>query len=212
MSNEPENQPSSVLERCLNRARSGDDAAINELFEAFYPRVRSMVHHSLAADLRRGRPWLTARFSTGDVVQDVFRSVLEDLSVFSGRTEASFVSYLAMVVRNRILDTIRHHEAERRDGRRGIQPVHPPESDSREESPVELAIAGDTLDRFNEELGRFPERERLLLRARLEGTASFDELAEQLGYSSLYAARRAYFAAQAKLSVRMRPETQGEPG
>jgi len=50
------------------------------------------------------------------------------------------------------------------------------------------------------------------LRARLEGLASFRELAEQLGYGSESAARRAFFEAQARLVLRLRapPSAGGE--
>ena len=209
MTKSPLNTPSGPLEEKLDLARAGDAQAINELFEQFYPRVQSMVHHSLATDLRRSRPWLSAKFSTGDVVQEVFRAVLKDLSVFAGKSEQSFVSYLAMVVRNRIIDTIRFHEAELRDGRRGAPPVIENETSSKSSGPVEEAIAADALDRFHAALAEFSERERLLLRSRFEGTASFVELAEQLGYSSVYSARRAYFSAQARLSARLRPEEEG---
>ena len=52
----------------LHCARSGDPAACDQLFQHFYPVVERMVHMSLSRDLRLKRPWLTARFSTGDMV------------------------------------------------------------------------------------------------------------------------------------------------
>ena len=86
----------------LEAARRGDRAATEVLFRRFYPGVERMVHRSLSQDLRSNRPWLNVRFSTGDVVQDVFRSLLRDLSGFEGDTEGTFSWYLAMVVRNRL--------------------------------------------------------------------------------------------------------------
>ena len=55
---------------------------------------------------------------------------------------------------------------------------------------------------FHELLQSFSEPERLLLRGRIEQGAEFQDLADQLGYSSVWAARRAFYAAQTKLLIR----------
>lgn len=187
----------------LAAARQGDAAAQDRLFRRFYPRVERMVHARLARDLRTRRPWLAARFSTGDVVQEVFRSVLADLRAFAGTNEDAFAGYLAMVVRNRIIDAVRFHEASARDGRRSREALDavtaPPESSD----AAEEVAAGEELARFHAVLAEFPEREQLLLRARLGRAESFPELAQQLGYSSPTAARRAFHAAEARLALRL---------
>ena len=201
----PDDLTPTDFEATLRLAKAGDEVATNRLFERFYPSVRRLVHHSMSTDLRRSRPWLAARFSTGDVVQEVFRSVLEDLTGFGGSTERAFAAFLSMVVRNRIIDAIRFHEAERRDGRRGAPPVPENEHPSGEDRPDRTAASSEEIERFHRALSQFPERERLLLRARFEGTASFAELTETLGYSSESAARRAFFTAQARLAVQLRP-------
>ncbi|QDV09589.1 RNA polymerase sigma factor [Planctomycetes bacterium Poly30] len=203
-------EPDRNFAATLVAAKAGDSSAVNELFQLFYPRVKSLVHKSLALDLRNSRPWLTARFSTGDVVQEVFRSVLGDLSSFGGTTEKAFTGYLTMVVRNRIIDAIRFHEADRRDGRRGAAPLPEDEHPSDAAGPVSEVANAEEIDRFHEALAGFPEREQLLLRARFEETASFAELTEQLGYPSESTARRAYFAAQAKLAVQLRSASMGD--
>ena len=209
MLHQPSDDP---FEATLSRAVSGDKEAINELFERFYPHVSRLVHQSLSMDLRRNRPWLSARFSTGDVVQEVFRTVLGDLRSFGGRTERAFAGYLAMVVRNRLIDAIRFHEAARRDGRRGTLPLM--EQDQHDvpeaEAPERIAAANEEIDLFHAALAGLPEREQLLLRARFDGVASFADLTEQLGFTSTTATRRAFAAAQAKLVVRMGRDAQGE--
>lgn len=187
----------------LEKAREKDPASLDSLFKRFYPKVERMVHMNLATDLRVNRPWMSARFSTGDVVQEVFRSVLTDLDSFAGSNEGAFAGYLAMIVRNRILDVIRFHEAARRDGRRGGQPVEDTGLPSPEDDPQEAAASQEELMRFHEALQRFPERERLLIRARFEKSASFEELTERLGFSSVSVARRAFYAAQARLATEL---------
>ncbi|MEM6675277.1 MAG: hypothetical protein AAF726_20685, partial [Planctomycetota bacterium] len=74
--------PSAEFEPLLRAARGGDADALDRLFRRYYPRVEELVHVGLVRDLRRGRPWLLARFSTGDIVQDVFRRLLQDLGAF----------------------------------------------------------------------------------------------------------------------------------
>jgi len=163
-----------------------------------------MVHLSLSRDLRLKRPWLSARFSTGDMVQEVFRSLLRDLSGFEGRTEEAFKGYLAMVIRNRLIDAIRFHEAAQRDGRRTHTADESLQVASAQRSPGTGAQSVEELEAFHAVLESFPEKERLLLRGRLEQELKFTELAEQLGYPSKWAARRSFYAAQAQLAIRLR--------
>jgi RNA polymerase sigma factor (sigma-70 family) len=188
----------------LESARHGDVEALNELTERFYPAVQALVHHRLATDMRHRRPWLAARFSTGDVVQSVFEGVLRDIGTFAGRSEEAFVGYLATVVRNRILDAVRFHEAAQRDGRRMHSITPEFDAEGREVDPAEAAISAEGMEQLMAALARFEPRVQHLLRARMEGLASFRELAEQLGYGSESAARRAFFDAQARLSLDLR--------
>ncbi len=109
-----------------------------------------------------------------------------------------------MVVRNRLVDAVRFHEAAQRDGRRTShhETDDVPASGPRPccgDSPV-----ADEEEVFRELLGEFEEREQLLIRARLEQSASYQDLADQLGYSSRCAAQRAFYSAQTKLLMRLR--------
>jgi len=206
---DPVTSPSS-FRATLTAARRGDTEALDALATRFYPTVQRIVHHRLATDLRTSRPWLTARFSTGDVVQEVFQAVLRDLDAFAGESEDAFVGYLAMVVRNRIIDAIRFHQAERRDGRRTrtAPTAFDPAQDGLD--PVAEVASTEQVERFFEALAQFEPREQLLLRARFEGVASFEALAAQLGYGSESTARRVFYTAQAKLSLLLKVRGEGE--
>ena len=69
-------------------------------------------------------------------------------------------------------------------------------------SPPSRAAAGrEYIARVLAALQEMEPRVQLLVRARLEDTASFTELARQLGYGSETAARRAFYAAQARLTL-----------
>lgn len=197
----------------LERARAGDEQALEGLVDRFYTRVQSDVHRKLSRDVRSSRPWLEARFSTGDVVQEVFRSVLGDLDGFGGETEDAFCGWLAIVVRNRIVDSIRFHEAACRDGRMGqaipddVDALGPNDSTD----PAHAAARREQVEKLEEALQEFEPRLRMLFRARVEGLASFRELAEQLGYGSESSARRAFFDAQARLALKLK-DTRSDRG
>lgn len=192
--------PSQFL-RTLVCAREGSRDALDDLARRFYPAVQELVHRRLACDLRRGRSWLSAHFSTGDVVQSVFESVLQDLRAFQGATEEAFIGYLAAVVHHRILDALRFHQAAQRDARRsqGLQTGF--DAVGSEPDPADEVQRADETARLQVALARFEPREQHLLRARMDELASFRELAEQLGYGSESAARRAFFDAQARLLI-----------
>lgn len=202
-------QPDPGFVRLIERAKEGEREALAELFERFYPRVERQVHRALTTDVRNGRPWLGARFSTADIVQDTFHGVLRDIGTFMGVTEAAFAGYLTMVVRNRIIDSVRHHEADRRDGRRGEPSLHPDEHGSDANDPSERAALSDEYDAYQRALKTLPEREQLLVRARLEGVATLEELTESLGFSSVSTTRRVFLAAKARISVLLERAVQG---
>ena len=195
--------------KTLSAAKRGDPQALEEIFSGFYPRVQQMVHRGLSRDLRVSRSWLTSRFSTGDVVQEVFRGLLKDLSGFRGESEEAFTGYLAMLVRNRLMDAVRFHQAAQRDGRRVRGGVEDLDTESSVEGPDAQAASIEEMERFHNALQAFPERDRLLLRARLEQGTTFEELAAMLGYSSKFAARRSFYAAQAQLAIRLSPSEAG---
>lgn len=180
-----------------------------ELCERHYPRVQERVHRLLARDIRRGRPWLSAMLSTGDVVHEVFLGVVRDFDGFRGGSEHAFVAYLARLVRNRLIDSVRHHEASRRDSRRTerdldaiVDPHATPGSNSAEREDAELVRAI---------LAQFPERDRALLRGRLEDEEPFAALAKSLGYASADSARKAFAAVQARLLARLQTARESPP-
>ena len=132
----------------LECARAGDTRAQDALFKALDPTMERLVHKGLSRDVRRGRPWLDARFSTGDVVQEVFCKLLVDLPSFVGTKERALVGYLVASIRHRLIDAIRFHEASQRDGRRTV--LQPEERDptGRLRSPVSDVASAEEIERF----------------------------------------------------------------
>lgn len=168
-----------------------------EWCERYYPLVSGRVHRLLDRDLRRGRPWLGAVLSTGDIVHEVFLGVVRDFEDFRGRSEHAFVAYLARLVHNRLIDAVRHHEASRRDQRRLERDVV--ELCDPEVSPGSRLTRGEDASLLATILLRLPERDRALLRGRLEDDESFQALAKSLGYASADSARKMFRRVQARV-------------
>lgn len=186
----------------LIAARQGDSAALNTLLTRCYPAVRDAVHRSLATSTRRNRPWLSALFSTGDVVQEVFVSVVKDIDSLNGVSEKSLLGFLTSMVRNRLVDSIRFHEAMRR-GARSSRSLDRNDVDEAGRQPPEAAVRAEEIETFCRILASIPARERTLLVDRLQHEHTFGRLAADLGFPSADAARKAFYVAQARLLVRL---------
>jgi len=160
------------------------------------------VHRLLASDVRRGRPWLSAMLSTGDVVHEVCLGVVRDFEGFRGGSEQAFVAYLARLVRNRLIDSVRHHEASRRDSRRTTELDAGTVTDPHA-TPSTSSASRDDAELLRTILATFPERDRALLRGRLEDHEPFSVLAKSLDYASGDSARKAFAVVQARLLARL---------
>ena len=188
----------------LKAAREGNRSVLERLCARLYPRVEGLVHQSLAQG-GGGRPGhLASVFSTGDVVQDVFWSMIQNLESMHATTEEGVIGYLAMIVRHRLIDMVRFYEADRRRMPRGEGSGHPLSVESGGAGPPTLAMFSEVREKLTDALDEFDERRRLLLRERLSADATFEELAGQLGYPSPDAARKAFYVAQAALLIKLR--------
>ncbi|MCA8950336.1 MAG: sigma-70 family RNA polymerase sigma factor [Planctomycetes bacterium] len=187
----------------LTAARRGDSSSLDTLCSVHYPTVERIAHRELRVELGANAGNLVSLFSTGDVVQDVFRKVLASLDGFEGTTEGEFVNYVATAVRTRLLDLVRFHHAVRRDRRRtthedGALAQHPDP-----DQPVRKLCADEQVRIYFAILDGFEARERALLVRRLDGEATFEMLAEELGFPTADAARKAFNRLHARLLIRL---------
>lgn len=195
--------PPPEVRHLLAAARQGNQDALNTLLTTLYPTVRALVHSSLAGSLRRKKTWVTTMFSTGDIVQDVFCRIVRETPDFDGTHERSLASFLATLVKNRLIDAVRFHEAMRRDSRRMADSDVENEAGESEE-PSAIAERAEQIRVLTAAIDALSAREQQLLRARMYESTTFKDLADQLGYPSEDAARKAFHKAQARLLVRLR--------
>jgi RNA polymerase sigma-70 factor (ECF subfamily) len=162
----------------LIKARSGNEAARDELLSRYLPRLTRWASGRLPTGLR-------SMLDTGDLVQDALVNALPHLNTLEIRDEGTFQLYLARAVNNRIIDLYR------RKARRPIREEMPEDAVADTHSPLDLAIGAETRAWYERALATLTDDEQALIFLRLELGLSFEEIAEQLGKPSPDAARMA---------------------
>ncbi len=164
--------------RLLDRARSGDQEAMEQLFGRYLKPLQRWARGRLPG-------WARDLADTDDLVQDTLVQTFKKIESFEPRGVGALQAYLRQAVLNRIRDELR---------RKRRQPEMS-ELDGLEvdgaASPVEEAIGREAVDRYESALTRLRPEEREVIIARVEMGYSYEELAEALGKPSRDAARKA---------------------
>ncbi len=177
----------------LERARAGDNEALDELFARYVPLMRRWAAGRLPRRIRD-------LSDTPDLVQDTMLQVFKNIEGFENRGEGAFHAYLRQAVMNRIRNEIRN--ATRRPGRVELDDDAPGDG----VSPLEAAIGSQAIERYEAALQRLREEERELVVARIELGLTYSEVAEAAGKPSSDAARMAVTRAIARLIEEMADE------
>jgi len=93
----------------IARARDGDRAAFDRIFELMYPELRGIAHRRLARHARDGA------FDTTALVNECYLKFVQRAQLAPG-DRAHFLAYSATVMRSIIVDAARSAQAERRGG------------------------------------------------------------------------------------------------
>lgn len=175
----------------LTRAQSGDDAALNELFERYLPRLRKWFHGRLPGFARNG-------VDTQDMVHDAIARVMPHVATFKPFHDGGFYGYLRTAVRRRMQDQVAAAIRRPTD-------VLSSDSDrpSDEPSPIELAIGAETFETYEAALGRLPEADREAIVLRIELGLPYPEIAQALRKPSVGATYVAVNRALVKLAEEM---------
>lgn len=173
----------------LERARLGDDAALNDLCARYLPRLERWAHGRLPA-------WARGPLDTHDLVQEALARTAGRIRDFTPNHEGSFQAYVRQALLNRVRDRLR--EA----GRRPTQAL---ETDrvSDEPSPLERAIGQQALERYEAALARLGPDHRQAIILRLELGCPWTEVAEVLQKPSAAAARMVVVRALVRLAEEM---------
>ena len=95
----------------IERAKSGDADALNQLFAA---------HHDLMVELARRKigPKLRQKEEADDLAQTTFREATRDFGQYQYRGEGSFLRWLVQILQNKIRDKAEYYGASKRDSTR----------------------------------------------------------------------------------------------
>jgi RNA polymerase sigma-70 factor, ECF subfamily len=174
----------------LARARAGDRDAVETLLQRCLPSLKRWAHGKLPSSAR-------AFLDTGDIVQEAALHAVRRLDTFEPRHVGAMQAYLRQSVINRIIDEVR---------RVARQPV-PVELEadlmSHESSPMEVAIEGETYERYRAALGRLKSRHREIVVARIEMQWSISQIKARFEFASIDAARMAVTRALGRLAADM---------
>jgi RNA polymerase sigma factor (sigma-70 family) len=175
----------------LDRAREGDQEALERLFERHVKPLQRWARGRLPR-------WARDLADTDDLVQDTLLQTFKGIERFEPRRVGALQAYLRQAVLNRIRDELR------RKGRRpdlteldGLEP-------DRAESPLEQAVGREAVEAYERALDRLKPEEREAIIGRVELGYSYEELAVTLDKPTADAARKTAQRALVRLAGEMK--------
>jgi RNA polymerase sigma-70 factor (ECF subfamily) len=187
-----DSRPLSATTDLLQRARRGDQDALNDLFRRQLPPLRRWARGRLPR-------WTRDLRDTEDLVQETLTQTLRHVDDFEPRHEGALQAYLRQALMNRIRDEIRRVT-------RYPTPAGLDDEDAFVDaaaSPLEEAIGSEAAERYEAALQRLRPEEREVIIARVEMQQSYQEIAAAHGKSSPDAARMAVTRALVRLAEEM---------
>jgi RNA polymerase sigma-70 factor (ECF subfamily) len=175
----------------LRRLQAGDTAALDTLIGRYRPRLVRWATGRLPAHARH-------LAETQDLVQDTLVQAFRKIGHIEIRGQGALQAYLRQVLLNTIRQQIRK-------GR--CRPAGEDLEDDAEAagaSPLEEAIGGELLARYDEALERLRPADRELVVAHVEFGMSHPEMASAFGRPSANAARMALQRALLSLAAEMK--------
>ena len=184
-------EPSDATGDLLDRARAGDEEALNQLFERHVPQLKRWASGRLPN-------WARDIADTSDLIQETIVETLKNLDRFEHRGDGALQAYLRQAVINRIRNELRKMAA------RGMTATLDSGMADDATSPLEAAIAQETLDQYDAALQRLKPEEREAIVSRVEFGLSYAEIAEVLKKPSANAARMTVVRAIVRLTEEMK--------
>jgi RNA polymerase sigma factor (sigma-70 family) len=177
----------------VERAKTGDSVALNDLFARYLPSLRRWASGRLPR-------WTRDMMDTDDLVQETVVRAVKRMDRFESRHEGALQAYLRQAIVNRIRDEVR------RAKRAPMAEVLDDNAAHAGSSPLEDAIGAEALERYEDALGRLRPEEREAIVARVEMDGSYQDVARALGKPSADAARMAVSRALVRLAQEMSRE------
>lgn len=175
----------------IERAKTGDQQAIDSLIARYLPRLQRWATGRLPS-------WARDLAETQDLVQETVYKAFKQMDRFEVRGEGALQAYLRQALVNRIRSEIR------RVSRRPEPAALDPQAQDPAPSPLEYAIGREAVEQYELALNRLRPEDREAIVGRIELGLTNQELAEALGKPSPNAARMAVERALFRLAQEMR--------
>ena len=178
MNDTPSQTPPIAIDALVDRARSGDAAAYEQLFALVADRLQLFIRARLGPGLRR-------EVETVDVLQEAFAAGHRDFSRFAPRDPEAFLRWLFRVAENRMRDQARAAGAAKRKAPGDELPVSKVLRTLRESGHGPCTIAARREQRADLEraLDDLEDDERAVLLMRFFEECTVDDMSERLGRS-----------------------------
>jgi RNA polymerase sigma factor (sigma-70 family) len=162
----------------LERARTGDRAALDLLVARYLPRLQRWATGRLPH-------WARDLADTEDLVQEALFQTFQRIERFDARGEGALQAYLRQAILNRIRDELRR--AKRGPSKTDLDS----DIEGHDRSPLEAAIGQEAIERYEQALASLRPEDRELVVARIELGYTYQEMAELLHRPTANAARMA---------------------
>jgi RNA polymerase sigma-70 factor (ECF subfamily) len=174
----------------LQRAKHGDDAAVEALFRRSLPALQRWAAGRLP-------PAARDLVETQDLVQETLVRTFKRVEVFDAPGPGAFGAYLRRALINRVRDEIR------RVRRRPEHALVDSNIAADGGTPLDRAIDAETRRRYTDALQRLRDHERRAVMLRIEAGATYEEIAAAIGKPTAGAARKIVERSLLKLAVVM---------
>lgn len=195
--------PEAITKELISRAMEGDKQAIAHLYQRYEKEMIGMVHARLGHTLH-------GLMESVDLVQSVWKDLLDEIQEFDYRGPDSFSRWLRTCLINKIQGKRRYHVAKKRDAKKLNRMPHDdllaadaPHA-ATDPTPSRVAMNREELDQLQELVNRFPNPQRRILILRMRDEMGFDEIAKKTGKSA-DAAKKMFQRSLQKL-IEMLPE------
>jgi RNA polymerase sigma-70 factor (ECF subfamily) len=162
----------------LQRARAGDRAALGEILAACRDYLQILASMQV-------QPRWQPKVGLSDLVQETLLDAHRDFARFQGDDVEEFQRWLAQILRNNLLDVVRHHRSSKRNVLReepfsesGIPEFSGNDAQSRPSQVVQRAERDAQLDAA---LQRLPARQQTVILLRHREGLGFLEIGRRLG-------------------------------
>lgn len=173
----------------VERAVQGDGDAVAVLYQLYRNKMITEAHFRLGHTLH-------GLMESVDLVQSLWKDLLDDIGGFEYRGPDSFFRWLHTCLLNKIQTMRKYHHAEKRDPKR-LASIHDfDDMDKRTRSfadptPSQVVERKEELERLKEVLGRFPELQRQVLLLRMKDKMNYEAIGRRIGKSK-EAAKKIY--------------------